>query len=135
MPIRSIGKLLTDDVGAIASKERSYRLLRFRVRTFHIFQVIILITVRTVVGKRSVRTETILVDIKIDAFCQNTVPADLCRVANTTYGTGGLISNDVDNTSDGIGTIKRRGCSVEYLDTLDPRHIDAVQIYIIRDVA
>ena len=60
--------------------------------------------------------------------------ADAQAAINNTDARPATIA-EVNDTSNGITTIERRGCSIENLDTLHTSHIDAIQIDIIRNVS
>ena len=86
-------------------------------------------------GKRGIGTEALCIDIKIDAFGQNAVATHFRGIGDTAKVAGGLVGNDVNDTSDGIRAIERRGCPVQHLDTLHASHIHSVQVDIAGDVA
>ena len=83
-------------------------MLSFSIRALHVFKVIRLIAVGTVMGKRCVGTKTIFVDIQTDGLCQYTVATNFGIAGDSDNGTvscGRLVGDDVDNTCDGVATI------------------------------
>ena len=98
----------------------------FSIRTFDVFKVRSLIAVGTVVGKRGIGAEAVMIDVKVNRLCQYAMSADICCVRNATNGTSWLVGDDIDDSSDGVGAIERRGCSIEHFNALYPRHVDAV---------
>ena len=109
--------------------------MRLRVRAFLVFQVVVLVAVGPVVRERGVGAEALFVDVEIDRLRELSVSADACRVGDAANGAGRLVGDDVDDASDGIRAVERRGSAVEDFDALDARHVDAVEVHIVGDVA
>lgn len=133
--VGGIGESLSDDVRAIACKEGRYRLPGFSVRAFDVFKVCGLIAVSAVVDIGCIGTETAMEDVKVDTLRQYAVAADGGSVGCAAKRTCRLVSDDIDDTGDGVRTVERRGGTVKYLDAFDAAHVDAVQVDIVRDVA
>ena len=109
--------------------------MRFRIRVFQIFQIIGTIAIGLVVGKRGVRTKAFSIDIEVNAFCQYTVARHTSIARDTDELLRGLVGDDIDDSSNSIGTIKRRSCPIEHFNTFHTTHVDTIQINIIRNVA
>ena len=82
MLIGGVGELLSQNACAIARKQRRYRRLRLCVRALDVLQVVVAIAVGTVVGKRRVRAEAVLVDVKVGTLCQLAITTDTRRVGD-----------------------------------------------------
>ena len=63
MLCRVIGEFLTDDTGAIASEIGCNGFLCLGIRAFHIFQVIVLVTVGTIVCEGGIGADMPFIDI------------------------------------------------------------------------
>ena len=135
MLIGGIGEFLSEGVGTIARKQRGYGCLRFCVGALDVFKVVVAIAVSPIVAKRGVRSEAVLIDVERDVLRELSVSGNSCIARSTHQILRGLIGDDIDHTSNGIASVERRGCSIEYLDTFYSCHIDAIQVDIIRDVA
>ena len=134
-PVGRISEFLSYDVGAVASEQRCDGGLSLRIRAFHIFQAAVLVTVFLVVRERGVGAEAMGVDIEIDRLGELAMTRDTGIGGDTHQILRGLVGDDVDDTSDGIAAIERRGRPIEHLDALHARHVDAVEIDIVGNVA
>ena len=130
-----IGEFLSYDAGAVTREEGSDAGLCFSVGAFHILQAIDTVTVCTIVGEGGVGSETMGEDIQCDSFCQLPFPRNTSVAGHTDKVLGGLVGDDVDDTCNGITSVKRRSRSIQHLNALHASHIDAVQIDIVGNVA
>ncbi len=129
------GELLSHYIGAITSEERSEGALSLRLGFVGVFQVVVLITVGTIMTVRSIGTKSFGIDVQKDILGQLSLPRHT-SIATTLYEVlSWLVGDDIDNTCNSIGTIERTGCSVEHFNAFHTRHIDAVEVGIIRYVA
>ena len=130
MLVGRVGELLPHVIGTVSSEEWCNSGLSFGVRPFHILQIVVLVTVGSIVRERSVGAKAILVDIESHILGKDTVTAHagVARCAHQLLG--GLVGDDVDHTGDGIRAIKRRCGTIEYLNALHTLHVDAVEINI-----
>ena len=135
MLIGGIGELLPQQTGAIACEEGGDGRLCLCVRTFHILQAIVAVAVSTVVGKGGIAAKAVLKDVERDTLCELSMTRHAGVAGDADELLGRLVGNDVDDAGNGIAAIERRGGTVEHLDTLHAAHVNAVQVYIIRDVA
>ena len=71
-------------------------------------------------------------DVECDRLSQLPLARDTSVTLHRDEILCGLVGDDIDDTSDGIRTIQRRCRTIQHLDALDSRHVDAVQIHIIR---
>ena len=118
MQVGSIGEFLPDDIRPVAGKQRGYRWLCLGVRALSVFQVVITVTVGLVVRERSVRTETILIDVQSYRLRQHAMPGNTRVGCHADEILCGLVGNDIDDARDGIRAIERRRSPVEHLDAL-----------------
>ena len=73
MLMGGVGEPLADDVGAIAGEQGGYGRLCLSVGALNVLLIVVLVTVGTVVGKRGIGAEAVLIDVEVDGLCELSV--------------------------------------------------------------